>query len=180
MGWHSPTPEHLSSARRRRRMILRRPRHGVPVPSAYPAGEARRRRRTGGRSRVVHHRVGGVRGTFGPGSAVSLAHLRGSSRQRVPCPGQGRQDLNLQPAVLETAALPVELRPLRPPRWPQSIVPDHVYRICVLQNVLRDLRPTESTRHPQGSAQVNSIDTSSVDHDRPPNPKTPLRAGAIS
>src|SRR5664279_2058639 len=25
---------------------------------------------------------------------------------------QGRQDLNLQPAVLETAALPVELRPL--------------------------------------------------------------------
>jgi hypothetical protein len=24
---------------------------------------------------------------------------------------QGRQDLNLQPAVLETAALPVELRP---------------------------------------------------------------------
>jgi hypothetical protein len=26
-------------------------------------------------------------------------------------PLQGRQDLNLQPAVLETAALPVELRP---------------------------------------------------------------------
>src|SRR5687767_4687664 len=26
---------------------------------------------------------------------------------------QGRQDLNLQPAVLETAALPVELRPFR-------------------------------------------------------------------
>jgi hypothetical protein len=30
----------------------------------------------------------------------------------VQCPPlQGRQDLNLQPAVLETAALPVELRP---------------------------------------------------------------------
>jgi hypothetical protein len=30
----------------------------------------------------------------------------------IQCPPlQGRQDLNLQPAVLETAALPVELRP---------------------------------------------------------------------
>src|SRR5919201_82518 len=32
-------------------------------------------------------------------------------RLRVPLEGQGRQDSNLQPPVLETGALPVELRP---------------------------------------------------------------------
>jgi hypothetical protein len=31
--------------------------------------------------------------------------------------GQGRQDSNLQPPVLETGALPIELRPYASQRW---------------------------------------------------------------
>ena len=51
---------------------------------------------------------------------VTACSLRCRCVGPVPCPvstrveysvEQGRQDLNLQPAVLETAALPVELRP---------------------------------------------------------------------
>jgi hypothetical protein len=49
---------------------------------------------------------------------------------------QGRQDLNLQPAVLETAALPVELRPfagwqanLLVPGFPLCAAPPHRFAL---------------------------------------------------
>src|SRR5918994_2729572 len=40
---------------------------------------------------------------------------------------QGRQDLNLQPAVLETAALPVELHPSAGTAWNRSLCHRKVY-----------------------------------------------------
>src|SRR5690242_15035375 len=46
-------------------------------------------------------------------SSVFVGHLPVSTPVEYSVE-QGRQDLNLQPAVLETAALPVELRPFKP------------------------------------------------------------------
>src|SRR3954471_8948348 len=45
---------------------------------------------------------------------------------------QGRQDLNLQPAVLETAALPVELRPFSDGTAGRPSIPSGTHTICAL------------------------------------------------
>jgi hypothetical protein len=44
---------------------------------------------------------------------------------------QGRQDLNLQPAVLETAALPVELRPFA--GWQANLLVPGLHNARALQ-----------------------------------------------
>ena len=61
------------------------------------------------RLRSRHHRARRSPHAF---RLVSVGHLPVSTLVEYSVE-QGRQDLNLQPAVLETAALPVELRPFR-------------------------------------------------------------------
>ncbi len=96
----------------------------IHVGSAAPRPLARRACRPG------HHRglTAGVTGVFGFGAVACGAGTIALVAHRMPfvwvsgghypvstlveySVEQGRQDLNLQPAVLETAALPVELRP---------------------------------------------------------------------
>jgi hypothetical protein len=61
---------------------------------------------------------------------------------------QGRQDLNLQPAVLETAALPVELRPFA--GWQANLLVTGLYprapllriaSLCIVTSPKRVLSP---------------------------------------
>ena len=52
----------------------------------------------------------------------SLPRMRSTTELREPVSlsgpaGQGRRDSNPQPPVLETGALPVELRPFTVPKW---------------------------------------------------------------
>ena len=57
---------------------------------------------------------------------------------------QGRQDLNLQPPVLETGTLPIELRPYA--RFPGRCTPDSVRSaICLVQRGVTSRRTVLTT-----------------------------------
>ena len=93
-----PPPLRRRRVRRRRQRPSRRSPH-APLSDNYFVSRPVVMRHT---SSVHHGTIPSVRLLLRPSRPASSSDVR---RQ------QGRQDLNLQPAVLETAALPVELRP---------------------------------------------------------------------
>src|SRR5947199_9824407 len=84
-----------------------------PLPTPVPASGAGRRPR---RSAAVLGRSRPLPPSSRSSVTTSTLQLAGGPAGRRPLSYvlhglQGRQDLNLQPAVLETAALPIELHP---------------------------------------------------------------------
>jgi hypothetical protein len=85
---------------------------------------------------------------------------------------QGGQDLNLQPAVLETAALPIEPPPYVPDQIvPDQIVPDQIVPDQIWPNQVGRNRQASSPKFDSGHAKAWQISTTGISVRHGPGPK---------